>query len=73
MSPAAKDSNDNSPLLISAGQAAGLLGVSERTLWALSNAKAIPSVRIGRRRLYSVDALRRWIDCKVAYAFRSAA
>ena len=64
MESAGNQKGNETPLLISAGQAAVLLGVSERTLWAMSNAKKIPSMRIGRRRLYSVQALRQWIDDK---------
>lgn len=48
-------------------EAAQALGISPRTLWALTTPRGpIPCVRIGhgRRRsvLYPVDALRRWLS-----------
>lgn len=50
-----------SVLLISAAEAAELLSVSERLLWSLANRNAIPSLTIGRRRLYRPCALEAWI------------
>lgn len=50
------------PLLIGAKVAASMLGISARSLWALTNAGAIPVVRLGRRTLYSPAALRSWIE-----------
>jgi len=41
--------------------AARMLGVSERTLANLVKEKSVPSVNIGRRRLYPVEALTEWL------------
>lgn len=50
------------PLLVDARQAARLLGVSPRTLYSLLSEKAIPSVRLRGRRLFSPEALARWVQ-----------
>ncbi len=50
-------------LLLNAREAAKALGVCAKTLWnATSPRGTIPSVRIGKRVLYSVLDLQRWID-----------
>jgi hypothetical protein len=49
-------------LLVSAGDAAKMLGISERNLWSLSVAGKVPSAKIGRRRLYDPRALARFVD-----------
>jgi excisionase family DNA binding protein len=55
-----------SPLALRARQAAHVLGVSPRTLWAWTKRGLIPHVCIGtgRRRivLYSVDSLKSWLS-----------
>lgn len=48
-------------LLINARDAAKALAISERKLWELTNGKAIPCVRIGRRVLYDPCDLQSWI------------
>lgn len=48
------------PLLLSVDEAARLLNVASRTVWTLTKSGTLPHVRIGRRVLYPVDALRRW-------------
>lgn len=57
----ANSAADQHRLLISAKEAATLLSVSPRTLWALTQQGAVPVVRVGRRTLYSPAALREWI------------
>jgi hypothetical protein len=52
---------DTTPLLLDERAAARMLGVAPRTLWSLADNGALPCVRIGRRKLYSIDALRRFI------------
>jgi excisionase family DNA binding protein len=42
--------------------AAKRLGISERTLWALTDAGEIPVVRIGRRVLYDLADLHEFIE-----------
>ena len=49
------------PLLVDAPTAAKMLAVSERTLRRLTTGGEIGVVRIGRRTLYSVEALRKWV------------
>ncbi len=48
------------PILVGIDEAARMLGVSSRTVWTLTDSDSLPHVRIGRRVLYPVDALRRW-------------
>lgn len=50
------------PLLVDRKEASRLLNLSLRKLDAATKAGRIPCVRIGRRVLYSVDALREWIS-----------
>lgn len=52
-------------LTVNAVEAAEMLGISERTLWKWTREKRIPSVKVGRRVLYSVEALRRFINGNV--------
>ncbi len=49
-------------LLVSPREAARMLAVSERTLFSLRKAGAIPAVQVGRCVRYSLDDLRRWIE-----------
>jgi excisionase family DNA binding protein len=56
-----KPSSGSEPLLVGADEAARLLNVCSRTLWTLTNSGSLPHLRIGRRVLYPVDGLRRWI------------
>lgn len=49
------------PLTISRRAAAAMLGISERTLWTLTNAKQVPHLRIGARVLYPLEALKTWL------------
>jgi len=63
----ASDTNTPAPipsaLLIDAPAARALLGIGETMLGVLTRCQAIPSVRVGRRRLYSPTELRAWIIC----------
>lgn len=53
---------DDGRLLLSAREAARQLGISERTLWGLTQPRGtIPAVRIGVRILYSRESLVQWI------------
>ncbi len=49
-------------LLLSARDAAKALSIGTRKLWELTNCKAIPCVRIGKRVLYDPADLREFID-----------
>jgi excisionase family DNA binding protein len=56
-----------SPLLITKREAAGLLGISERTLHDLTKTGTIPAVRLGIRGVrYSVRALEAFIEKQLA-------
>ncbi|MEX2171348.1 MAG: helix-turn-helix domain-containing protein [Pirellulales bacterium] len=49
-------------MLLTAREAAELLGVSEKTLWNHSYPRGtVPIVRFGKTLRYSPDALQRWI------------
>jgi len=52
---------DVAPLALRPREAARALGVSERTLWALTKRGDVPHVRIGRRVLSPLDLLRTWL------------
>jgi excisionase family DNA binding protein len=49
-------------LLVGIDEVARMLNISARTVWTLTKAGGVPHLRIGRRVLYPVDALRRWAD-----------
>ena len=49
-------------LALNAREAAAALGISERTLWALTREGIIPAVRLGGRVVYPVATLQRWLD-----------
>lgn len=49
-------------LLVNATTTAEMLSISARSLWQLTHDGAIPSVRLGRRRLYDVRDLTAFID-----------
>lgn len=52
----------DSHLLLPARDAARALGISPRLLWTYSRGlDPIPTVRIGRRVLYPLDGLRKWV------------
>lgn len=52
---------DNQPLLVDDRTAASLLGVSPRSIWSIAASGELPSLQIGRRKLYSMDSLRKFI------------
>jgi predicted DNA-binding transcriptional regulator AlpA len=49
------------PLLISVAQAAKTLGISPRSLWTQTRSGIIPSIRLGRRVMYSPSSLQDWV------------
>jgi len=49
------------PLLLRPAEAARLLAISPRKLWELTNAREVPSIRIGRALRYPTEDLRSWI------------
>ena len=52
-------------LLLAAREAAEALSVCEKTLWSLTQPRGdLPCVRIGRRVLYDVADIRKWIESK---------
>ena len=42
-------------------EAAAMLGVSPRHLWTQATAGKVPYRRLGRRRLFSIEALKTWL------------
>jgi excisionase family DNA binding protein len=53
-------------LALNPREAARALGVSARTLWAWTKAELVPHVRIGRKILYPIDELKRWLGDRIA-------
>lgn len=49
------------PLAVGASEAERILGFGSRKLWSLTASGEIPHVRVGRRVLYRVEALREWL------------
>lgn len=58
------DTHPTEPMLIGMADAARMIGVSARTLWSMANAGELPIVRIRRRVLFNVAALREWVDAR---------
>lgn len=56
----------SSALAVNERQAAELLGISPRMLWAIRASGQIRAVRIGRRVVYGVDELRRFLTDNAA-------
>ena len=52
---------DTQALLVDERTAAVMLGVAPRTVWSMAASGELPSVRIGRRKLYAIETLRRFI------------
>ncbi|MBI1335712.1 MAG: helix-turn-helix domain-containing protein [Phycisphaera sp.] len=48
-------------LAIRPAQAARVLGIGRRLLWSLTNQGIIPSFKLGKARLYSVESLREFM------------
>jgi excisionase family DNA binding protein len=49
-------------LTVRMAELAQLLGLSTRTVWALTKAGVIPHVRVGGSILYPIDAVRQWLQ-----------
>lgn len=49
-------------MLLTVDQVADLLSISRRTVYELVSTESIPSVKIGNRRLFPREELRRWIE-----------
>jgi len=61
-SPETRNSNDV-PTLINAKELAGILGVSQRTIWRLiSTGKLIQPIRIGSNVRWRLGEITQWID-----------
>lgn len=50
------------PLAVSPGEAARLAGVGRTTLYAAITAGELRSIKLGKRRLIAVEALRNWLS-----------
>ena len=53
----------NAPEFMNVGQAAAFLGLSESTIGAYTKTGEIPCRRVGRRYVFSREALRNWAAC----------
>ena len=49
------------PLVVSAPEAARLLGVSKPTIYQYIHQSDFPAFKLGRRTLISVDGLKEWV------------
>jgi excisionase family DNA binding protein len=55
--------NETAPLLISAKEVAGMMGISERTLWRLLSAGKVPQpIRIGRNTRWRRTEVAAWLE-----------
>jgi excisionase family DNA binding protein len=54
------------PLLVGLDEAAELLGLSERTVARLVADGELPSLKVGRRRLFSLRRLEEWAESRAA-------
>ena len=62
MNPKSSQDGHNDDRLLSIAETAEYLGVCERTVWDLANTLVIPSIRIGRRRLFRRATLAEWVE-----------
>ena len=54
-------SNPSKPLLLTARQTAEQLNISERHLYTLTQAREIGCVRVGRKKLYTLESIQQFI------------
>jgi excisionase family DNA binding protein len=54
-------SNQRLPSLIKPAEAAQMLAIGKRALWARTKSGEIPHIKIGKSVRYSVEALEAWI------------
>lgn len=52
----------SAPLAVTIQQAAKLIGVSDKTLYAFSRRPGFPKVTFGSKSVVPIDALRRWLE-----------
>ncbi len=51
-------------LLLSCRETAKALGISERMLWGITKRGELACVRVGKRVLYAISDLERWIESR---------
>lgn len=70
----APDSSGNAPqrLGLRPREAAKMLGISERHLWSKTKAGEVPHFRLGRRVIYPVAGLERWLTEQATAAAKGA-
>lgn len=66
------DGTERKPIAISVDDAAAMAGVGRTTLYAALSDGSLPSLRIGRRRLIRVEALKAWIAAHEQGGIRAA-
>lgn len=57
-------SEKDQKLTVRLAELAKLLSLSERAVWALADSGDLPSFKLGSARLFSMDAVREWIQSK---------
>lgn len=55
---------ETTKLTLSAKEAAKAIGISPRLLWTLTDKGDVPHVRIGRRIVYPVAAIKEWMNAQ---------
>lgn len=63
--PAERPPVPPAPILVGGREAARLLGIGQRTLHGLAVRGDVPSVRLGRRRLFAPAMLAEWAAARV--------
>jgi len=58
------------PLALKPAQAARALGISERLLWTKTNQGQIPHLKLGKRTIYPVGELEKWLGAEAWKAVR---
>jgi excisionase family DNA binding protein len=66
------DKRSGQPLAVGRRDAARMLGVSERLLWTWTNEGKVPHCRLGRRVLYPIADLERWLSDQTAQGGKGA-
>ena len=61
MTAARSDHRSVEPIAVSPGEAARLAGVGRTTIYASIAAGELRSIKLGKRRLIAVEALREWL------------
>lgn len=62
LNPQKKETPTVEKLALNTREVAEMLGVCERTVWSLGKTGKIPTVKAGKRILYPVEGLRKFVN-----------